>query len=98
MKIYWRFGAIVTFVMVLGFSTFAAEHSEKAEGAGLRRETLIDADWRFHSGEVAANNQVIAKNFDDTPWQRVQLPHDYGLDGKYEPTNPRQRGYLPIDV
>jgi hypothetical protein len=36
----------------------------------------------------------------------VQLPHDYQLDGKYEPepagtgktTDSRRRGYLPVEV
>src|SRR5580765_2763149 len=97
-KMYWRFGASVTLLTVLGASSFAAGHAVKAEDARLRQETLIDADWKYHPGDVTASNQVIAKSYDDSPWQRVQLPHDYGLDGKYDPTNARQRGYLPIDV
>jgi len=68
------------------------------ESPPLRQQTLIDADWRFHSGDVTSSNQVIAKSYDDAQWLQIQLPHDYGLDGNYDPTNARQRGYLPIDV
>ena len=59
---------------------------------------LLDADWRFYFGEVAASNQVIAKDYDDAQWKLVQVPHDYGLDGAYDPANPRQGGYLPSEV
>jgi beta-galactosidase len=93
-------------VTALGFffcvSLHAAPNSE-----GLRQRTLIDADWRFHRGEVTSSNEVIATSFEaEKSWERVQLPHDYQLDGKYEPdpqgttktTDSRRRGYLPVEV
>src|SRR5262249_11154655 len=90
-------GAIVACLLVLA-SPCAQCQPKKTEGAGLGQRTLIDSGWRVYSGEVASSNQVIAKDYDDKQWQGVQLPHDYGLDGNYDPTNLRQRGYLPVDV
>lgn len=55
---------------------------------------LLDADWRFHLGDVADSNEVIAASYDDRQWQRVHLPHDYVLGGAYSPTNSRNHGYL----
>ena len=97
-KTFYRLRRILACLVVLGVSGPAKLPAKNAESASVRQETLIDQDWRFHSGEVASSNQVIAKNYDDAQWQRVQLPHDYGLDGHYDPTNLRQRGYLPVDV
>jgi len=96
---------IMACAIVLGFSP--STRAAQPRGATLRQRTLIDADWRFHRGDVESSNQVIATSFDDErSWERVQLPHDYQLDGKYEPdpagttktTDARRRGYLPVEV
>ena len=90
--------------MVFGF--FTSLHA--ATPASLRQRTLMDADWRFHRGEVASSNEVLSTSYDgEGSWERVQLPHDYQLDGKYEQpevknpgrfTDARRRGYLPVEV
>src|SRR5689334_13734668 len=99
------FSMIMACAIVLGFSP--STRAAQPRGATLRQRTLIDADWRFHRGDVESSNQVIATSFDDErSWERVQLPHDYQLDGKYEPdpagttktTDARRRGYLPVEV
>ncbi|HEX4119146.1 MAG TPA: beta-galactosidase GalA [Verrucomicrobiae bacterium] len=67
----------------------------------LRQRTLLDADWRFHRGEISNSNEVTSATFDDRDWQPVNLPHDYVLDGSYSySTNRwvRGHGYLPYDV
>jgi len=66
-----------------------------------RTRTLLDADWRFHRDDVSNSNEVVSAGFDDAAWQKVQLPHDYVLDGTYaESTNRtvRGHGYLPYPV
>lgn len=68
---------------------------QHAGGAvALHQRTLLDADWFFHRGDVDDSNAVIAANFDDHQWQPIHLPHDYILDGAYDPTNARNHGYL----
>ncbi len=69
-------------------------------GGSLRRETRLDADWRFHLGEVRFSNRVVLADYDDRTWQQVRLPHDYVLDGagNYSPTNTRNHGYLPVQA
>ncbi|HVM50638.1 MAG TPA: beta-galactosidase GalA [Candidatus Acidoferrum sp.] len=77
----------------------AAEGSEApAQPTAPRQRTLLDADWRFHRGEVSPRNQVVSASYDDRQWQRVNLPHDYVLDGIYDPTNEQKHGYLPVEV
>jgi beta-galactosidase len=89
------------------FVCFCCASAQAAAGSTLRQRTLLDADWRFHRGDVASSNEVISASFDrEGTWERVQLPHDYQLDGKYEPdppgttrtTDSRRRGYLPVEV
>ncbi|HVM50301.1 MAG TPA: beta-galactosidase GalA [Candidatus Acidoferrum sp.] len=65
----------------------------------LRQRTLLDADWRFHRGDMLPSDEVIQPSYDDSQWQRVDLPHDYVLDetGHYSPTNDRSHGYLTYE-
>src|SRR5687767_11373391 len=44
-----------------------------------RDRQLFDFDWRFKAGEVA-NGQAPA--LDDEGWERVDLPHDFMIEGK----------------
>lgn len=64
----------------------------------LHRETLLDADWLFHLGDISPVDQVIGEKFDDSPWQKVHLPHDYGVNGEYDPKNQRNHGYTPAEI
>jgi beta-galactosidase len=68
--------------------------------AALRQRTLLDNDWMFHAGGVSSNeqHQVTSANYDDRQWKRIDVPHDYGLDSPYNPTNSRRNGFLYIDV
>ncbi len=68
--------------------------------SGPRRHELLDANWRFqglpgkpvkHSDHAAA-----AADFDDSAWRVVQLPHDYIVEGKYDPHGDKARGFLPV--
>jgi beta-galactosidase len=71
------------------------------EAASQRQRTLLDLDWRFHLGDISPDDQVITVGYDDSPWRRVDLPHDYVLDGKYarsDLTPVRSHGYLPVEV
>ena len=50
------------------------------------RQTLsLDQDWRFHLGSVT---DAIDPNYDDNEWRHVDVPHDYVVEGTFNPTNP----------
>src|SRR5262245_12074479 len=94
----WRvISASLAWVVALGLASCARWHPTQPEGASMRQRTLLDADWRFHRGEPVSTNQITEAVYDDAQWQQVQLPHDYQLDGVYDPTNSRRCGYLPTD-
>jgi beta-galactosidase len=68
--------------------------AEASATATLRQQTLLDADWLFHLGDMP-DNEATATNYDDSSWQQVNLPHDYVLEGAYSRTNDPKHGYLP---
>src|ERR1017187_1108648 len=44
----------------------------------------LDADWRFHLGDLT---QASNPAYDDHDWRRVDVPHDYVVEGTFNPTN-----------
>ncbi len=45
----------------------------------------LDENWRFHLGEAP---MAIGASFDDGAWRRVDVPHDYVVEGTFTPANP----------
>ncbi len=44
------------------------------------------------------SNSVVGADFNDSQWQRVNVPHDYVVEGAYSKTNDQKHAYLPVDV
>jgi beta-galactosidase len=67
-----------------------------ASGAG-RVVRSLDADWRFHQGDVEGAQQAV---FDDSTWQPVDVPHDWSIAGPFDQRNPArgEGGFLPTGV
>ena len=56
-----------------------------ALAADLSREVIpLDHDWRFQLGDVS---NAIAPDYDDHEWRRVDVPHDYVVEGVFDSTN-----------
>lgn len=50
-------------------------------------------DWKFAKGDQQA---AIAPNFDDSKWERVDLPHDWAISGPFGPVDANgSTGKLP---
>jgi beta-galactosidase len=45
--------------------------------AANRQDSMIDSDWRFQQGEVAG---AQAADFNDTDWQSISIPHNWGWE------------------
>jgi beta-galactosidase len=67
-----------------------------------RQRTLLDANWQFHEGPSPATTQeTIAPDYNDTNWQRIDVPHDYVLSGTYADSpdkTVRGHAYLKYDL
>ncbi len=54
----------------------------------------FDKSWKFFLGDDSA---AINKNYDDSKWRTISLPHDWSIEGRFSETNPAttQGGALP---
>ncbi len=69
------------------FSTFAL-------CANGQRAQLFDADWRF---SLSDDTTAYKTNFDDAQWRKLDLPHDWSIEGGFAKSNPTggEGGYVP---
>jgi beta-galactosidase len=53
-----------------------------------KRENFCD-NWKFHLGDVLMAEN---KDFDDTGWRLLNLPHDWSIEGTFDRNNPATAG------
>jgi len=65
--------------------------------ASDREHINIDFDWLFYLGDDA---KAKHSNFDDKSWRKLDLPHDWSIEGEYKEDNPAglRGGYLPTGI
>lgn len=57
----------------------------------------FDSDWRFFKGDApGAEDQA----FDDTKWRTLNVPHDWSIEGPFDPKNTTggAGGFLPAGI
>lgn len=86
--------AAVALIALSSRATAAPEKAGRSISSVPRKEILLDVDWRFHRGDLSATEAALA-GYDDSQWRRVDVPHDYVLEGTYDRTNEPKHGYLP---
>ncbi len=62
-----------------------------AAEAPVRERISFNADWRFAKGDHAAGDA----GFDDAAWRKLDLPHDWGIEGPFKQEYPGETGKLP---
>src|SRR3982750_202674 len=57
----------------------------------------FDPNWRFYKGD---SNGADAAAFDDSTWRKLSVPHDWSIEGPFDPKNPTggAGGFLPAGV
>jgi beta-galactosidase len=76
--------------------------------AAPRQITSLDSDWRFHRGDVpgvsVSTNQpasppadLLTAAYDDSSWRTVNVPHDYVVEGAFDPKAENQHACLPVE-
>jgi beta-galactosidase len=61
----------------------------------VRERRNFDDGWRFHLGEASGGQQP---GLDDSGWRKLNLPHDWSIEGPYSSANASGTGYLPGGV
>ncbi|MCC9137588.1 beta-galactosidase GalB [Pontibacter silvestris] len=65
--------------------SFSADESEMQ----IRKRTDFTKDWSFHLGD---QQNAQAANFDDSQWRKLNLPHDWSVEGEFSKDNPAGTG------
>jgi beta-galactosidase len=63
----------------------------------FERKQLFDYDWKFFLGDKV---EAKANDFNDAGWRKLDLPHDWSIEGKIHPKNPTggAGGYFPAGI
>ena len=49
----------------------------------------FNQDWRFHLGDVSDGQRI---DLDDSSWRKLNLPHDWSIEGEFAEKNPAGTG------
>lgn len=89
--------AVIFAALLCGSSFSRPAHAAQPAKASARVVTPFDADWRFLKGEAPGAGEP---NFDDSAWRRLDVPHDWSIEGPFSKDNPTggSGGFLPAGV
>jgi len=57
-----------------------------------REKIKLDTGWSFHLGDV---DQARNPEFDDSNWRKIQIPHDWSIEGEFSEKLASCTAYLP---
>lgn len=62
-----------------------------------RKVTNFDSNWQFIKEDATGAENP---SFDDAKWRKLNVPHDWSIEGSYDKNNPSARGggYLPTGI
>ena len=74
-----------------------AQFGLAADSPSPRVVKLFDDDWRFFKGDAPGADAV---EFDDSQWRKLDVPHDWSIEGPFDQSNPTRGagGFLPAGV
>jgi len=58
----------------------------------VRKRVDFNAGWRFIKGDVPGAHE---RDFDDSNWRKLDLPHDWSIEGPFRSDLASGTGYLP---
>ena len=58
-----------------------------------RERTSFNEDWLFQKSD---DSSAFEKNYNDSSWRSLQLPHDWAIEGPFKPEYNLRTGGLPI--
>ncbi|MBW8901791.1 MAG: beta galactosidase jelly roll domain-containing protein, partial [Massilia sp.] len=95
---------------IVAFGVALLCNAAQAADMSVRERLLFDADWRFAKGDPAGSAAQLddtrlkdpatalpaaQPGFDDAAWRKLDLPHDWGIEGPFKQEYPGETGKLP---
>src|ERR1700752_3522160 len=74
----------IAVVSALLLSSFEAHANPRPGGT-----VTFNEDWSFHLGDVIDGQKP---GLDDSKWRRLNLPHDWSIEGEFRERNPATPG------
>jgi beta-galactosidase len=71
----------ITLTLLSSVATFANSRPGK--------RASFNKDWLFHLGDVSGGE---SPGFDDSQWRKLNLPHDWSIEGEFSKSNPATPG------
>lgn len=75
-----------------GTTIAGAAETVKVGQSAADRENDFNKDWKFYLGD---NSSASNKNFDDSGWKNVNLPHDFSITQNFTSSGEAESGFLP---
>ena len=66
-------------------------YSNTYENPAIRTQNF-DSNWKFYLGDAG---EAQGKEFDDSKWESISIPHDYSIIQDYTTAGDAESGYLP---
>ncbi|WP_255563725.1 sugar-binding domain-containing protein [Mucilaginibacter rivuli] len=85
MKILYIKSCLVLALALTSFGTLAQ----------TRQTVLFNADWKFHKGDTLGADKPL---FNDAAWRKLDLPHDWSIEGPFDEKWASATGYLPAGI
>ena len=76
-------------IMVSQKKQFIIPHSDRVK-------QNIDSEWHFIRGDFPAEEETHQVN--QLPWEKVNLPHDWSIEGPYDKNQNATQGFLPMGI
>lgn len=85
----------VASLFLLSLLTANCVSAQKKMKTDFERKQNFNNDWKFALGDSPENS---SENFDDKNWRKLDLPHDWSIEGKSEKNNPSEGdgGFFPM--
>jgi beta-galactosidase len=64
-------------------------------GSYAQTSQLFNAGWKFHKGDTTGADKPA---FNDNTWLKLDLPHDWSIEGPFDEQWASATGYLPAGI
>jgi beta-galactosidase len=81
-------------MIVVALAAFGLQTGHAAD-LSTRERQPFNSDWRFQKDEASGTNDEQRTDLDDHEWRRLNLPHDWGIEGPFDQDYPGETGKLP---
>ena len=92
MRILFSIRAFVGLFFIL--TTISAAQTNQLQ-TSVRHKIKFNNDWRFVLGDKP---EFRDSSYDDSAWRRLNLPHDWSIEGAFDMAGGESNGFFPVGI